>query len=123
MKTIMFIMIMLTVLTLSAQKTKTNYYLATLIIEKCDAVITSEAEAAGGKSYDIHAEVSSYYDFDLFKMQVKSVCSEYSDVSTIFNWTLTDAGNYGKELQVGSEKLLIMYFPELKKVVFSCQYE
>ena len=123
MKTIVFIISMLAVLTLSAQKTETNYYLATLIIEKCDAVITSEAEAADGDSYDIQVELSSFYDFELFQMKVKSVCSEYSDVSTILNWTRTDAGNYGKQLQVGSEKLTILYFSELKKVFFFCNYE
>jgi len=123
MKTILFTMIMLAVMTLSAQKTKTNYYLATLIIEKCDAVIISEAESEDGKSYYIQIELSSFYDFDLFKMQVKSVCSEYSDITTILNWTLTDAGNYGKQLQVGDEKLTILYLSELKKVFFSCNYE
>ena len=114
---------MLSVMTLSAQKTKNNYYLATLIIEKCDAVITNESEADDGLSYMIYAEVSSYYDFDLFKMKLKSVCDQYSDVSTIVNWTLKDTGNYYKTLNVSGENLFIMYFPATKKIAFSCGYQ
>lgn len=122
MKAILFILSMLSVLSLTAQKTEINYFLATLIIEECDAVIISQGEAEDGKSYDLNVELSSFYDFELFKMKIKSVCSEYSDVSTTVNWTLSDGGSYYKALKVGDENLIIMYVPDLRRGIFICQY-
>ena len=86
---------------------KAARYFVNEVIDKTQATIVRDTIIS--KSRYTTTILPEYYDFDLAKMQVRSVRGKYSDVDLIENWTRRPNGNNILILAVGNVDILIIY--------------
>ena len=89
MKTLLLAITLLCAFTI-VQSQELAKFAAEKIIENADGVVIKESDEEGY----IFAELSDYYTFDIFRMDVRNVVNEYSDLDYLTNWTRTSSTDY-----------------------------
>ena len=93
-----------------------NKFMTHKVIEECNGYLDKTEH--DGDVYINQVGPPSFYNFDLVRMDIKSIVNEYSDVHVISPWTKSDSDSYFYTMLLCENVAMsVGWFPELHRIM------